>query len=171
MIHMYTGDGKGKTTAAVGLAVRMAGCGKPVLFCRFLKNRASGELAALQQLAEITVLDCGEVQGFVPQMEERERERVSRQQAQAFSRACAQVLSGRYALAVMDEALWLPELGILPAEELTALLETLPSGVELVLTGGSPENPLLDRADYVTEMRKRRHPFDRGVGARRGIEF
>ena len=160
MIHIYCGDGKGKTTAAMGLAARMAGRGKNVLIGQFFKDGSSGEIQALKTLPGIQTLHCHTVPGLFARMTEDQR-------AQAKTDYTAYLLD----LLVLDEAISALNRGIIPEEPLLSYLQTQGQTQEIVLTGRNPKEELLALADYVTEMVKRKHPFDRGVKARRGVEF
>ena len=169
MIHIYCGDGKGKTTAAMGLAARMAGRGKTVLIGQFFKDGSSGEIQALKTLSGIETFHCHTVPGLFSRMTEEQR-------AQAKTDYTAYLLDllkkGPDAdLLVLDEAISALNRGIIPAEPLLSDLQTPGQTQEIVLTGRNPKEEMLALADYVTEMVKRKHPFDQGVKARRGVEF
>ena len=166
LIHIYCGNGKGKTTAAVGLTVRAAGAGKRVLFAQFFKSGDSSEIAVLQSLPTVTTYHCDTVRGFFSRM-------TGEQRAQA-ARAMLRLLFDRAQeadLLVLDEAVSACNHGMIPEAELIRFLGAKPEALEVVMTGREPSEALLETADYVTEMRKIRHPFDAGVRARRGIEF
>jgi len=171
MIHLYYGNGKGKTTAALGLALRAAGAGKSVLICRFLKNNESGELVSLECIPNIEVMDCGCVKGFLPQLGEAEQAAAAVGQKTAFQRACRAMDEREYDLVVLDEVLWLKELGIVEESSICALAKKLGSRCEVVLTGGKAWDKIIACADYITHMEKIRHPYDGGTPARSGIEF
>lgn len=167
-VQVYTGDGKGKTTAAVGLAVRAAGAGLRVYFGQFMKNNETGELDVFRSLSNaITVEQYGtgdELRGTDPQ--------VNAQAARAgFERAREALVSGRYDVVVLDEANVADSLGYLDADSLMELVRARPEGVELVLTGRNARDEVLAAADLVTEMREVKHYYRNGVPARRGIEF
>ncbi len=169
MIHLYCGDGKGKTTAAMGLALRMAGRGKPVVIAQFLKGADSGERYALSLLPKVTLLPAPEHIKFSFQLtpEERaaEQKRYLRLIAQART-AAGEIPDG---LLVLDEVCAVVNTGLLPLEEVLSCLEA--AACEVILTGRDPAPELLARADYVTEMKKLRHPYDRGTAARQGVEW
>lgn len=170
LIHIYCGDGKGKTTAAVGLAVRAAGARQRVLFAQFLKNGDSSELSVLRALENVEVFVCAARHGFLWEMDENERAR-SRQDYSALLEEALEAARRGADLLILDEAVSACNLGVIAEEKLLAFLREKPVGLEVVLTGRYPSAALIARADYVTEMKKLRHPYDRGVGARRGIEF
>lgn len=168
-MHLYCGDGKGKTTAAVGLAIRAAGAGKRVVFAQFYKDGSSSEIAVLRSIPGITVLVVPKHYGFFKRMTAQEREQAGWDYTDLMRRAMAE--GEKADLLVLDEAVSACNHGSIPASELCAFLDCRPHGLEIVLTGRNPSQPLLDRADYVTEMKKQKHPFDRGIPARKGVEF
>lgn len=170
LIHIYCGDGKGKTTASVGLAVRAAGAGQRVLFVQFFKNGSSSEIQALEGLDGVQTLFCETRFGFYKYMDEQTRERARCAYSALLKTAIAQA-DGSLQLLVLDEVISACNHGMVPEETLLDFLQNKPEQLEVVLTGRNPPAALLDAADYVTEMRKIKHPYDRGIQARRGIEF
>ena len=169
MLHIYCGDGKGKTTAAAGLCLRMAGRGKRAVFAQFLKSADSGERAALSLLPGVVLTPVPEEVKFVFAMSEDERAEASVWQRDILCRAFD--LAGGADLLVLDELSGALSTGMIPQEEVLGRLDALPEATEVVITGRNPPQALLDRADYITEMRKIRHPYDAGAGAREGIEY
>lgn len=169
MVHLYVGDGKGKTTCAMGLALRAAGHGKRVVIAQFLKSGESGERMAFRRFSNVTLLPVPEKLKFVFAMTPGEKAEAAAQM-QAILRAAAGRMPG-CDLLVLDEVCAAITTGLLPLEEVTALLDGRPEGAEVVMTGRDPAQALLDRADYITEMRKVKHPYDRGVPAREGVEY
>lgn len=170
MIHLYCGDGKGKTTCAFGLALRAAGRGMGVVVAQFLKTGDSGERLALGHVPGVELLPLPEVMKFTFAMDEEEK----RTAAADFSRLLDETeraLEAGAGLAVLDECCSAISTGLLAPERVNALLDRWCGGREIVLTGRDPLPALLARADYVTEMKKLRHPFDTGMPARRGVEF
>lgn len=167
MIHLYCGNGKGKTTAAMGLALRAAGRGERVVIAQFLKGADSGERYALAKLPQVELLPLPEQVKFTFQMDEQERLEASRRcralldEARERAKDCF--------LLVLDEACAAVNSGLLPLEELLDCLDNLTC--EIVLTGRDPAPQLLERADYITQMESLRHPYQRGVTARKGIEW
>ena len=170
LIHLYCGDGKGKTTAAVGLSVRAAGAGLPVVFAQFFKTGSSGEISLLRQLPGVRVLVCAQNPGRFSRMTEDQRSQ-ARENYAALLESAWQAARENPGLLVLDECISACNHGLLDTEKLAALLDSRPAGLEVALTGRNPPALLADRADYITEMRKLRHPFDQGIRARRGIEF
>jgi len=169
LVHLYCGEGKGKSTAAAGLALRAAGAGKKVVYAQFFKDGSSSEIALLRTLPGVTVCVCPTRFGLFRSMTEEKKAAAAAAYRAVLAEACA--LASAAGLLVLDEAVSACNHGILEEERLLAFLRDRPEELEVVLTGRDPSPALLDLADYVTEMVKRRHPFDRGIPARRGIEF
>ena len=168
MVQIYTGDGKGKTTAALGLALRALGWGKRVLIIQFLKKGRWGELRALERFGEqVKVVQVG-AGGFV-KPETLSKHRVSN--ALGVELALLAKRSGEFDVVVLDELNQAVELGVVPLERALEVVEGWPPEVELVITGRCAPKELLDLADLVTEMKEVKHYFKKGVKARRGIEF
>lgn len=167
MIHIYCGDGKGKTTAAIGLAVRMAGYGKKVLFVQFMKGSYTGELKMLAAEENIKVVRCDRGYGFFRSMTEADKEEII-QSHNANLKYIEQNMSD-FDMVVLDEAFSAYNYGLLDKNLLHDIVDNYTG--ELVLTGHEPQEWFTDRADYITEMKKIEHPYDRGIQAREGIEF
>jgi cob(I)alamin adenosyltransferase len=166
-VQVYTGDGKGKTTAALGLALRASGHGMRVYIGQFMKGQEYGELAALRDYPTITLEQYGDP-GCITR-EEVTPEHVAHAQ-QGLEQAHKALLSGDYDIVVLDEvnvAIWF---GLLAVEDVLVFLEQRPADVEVVLTGRRAPQELIDRADLVTEMREVKHYYAQGVLARKGIE-
>ena len=170
LVHLYCGDGKGKTTAAVGLAVRHSGRGGKVVFAQFLKDGTSGECRVLAKLG-VTVLAANPVGKFSFRMTAEEKAETASALGRTFDAATGFAVRERATLLVLDEVCAAVNCGFLPEKTLTEFLESRPDSLEVVLTGRDPSENLQVHADYITEMKKRRHPFDEGVAAREGIEF
>ena len=171
LTHIYYGNGKGKTTAALGLALRAAGCGRRVVFVQFLKDWNCGELPSLERLG-ITVLR-GQAPGgvFAHEMTDEQKAETTAIHNANLKQALKLQEQGECDLLVLDEALDAHSLGLLDSALFEGLLTDKPAELELVITGHKPDQRHLEFADYVTEMVKRRHPYDKGVNARRGVEF
>ena len=170
-LHIYMGEGKGKTTAAVGLAVRFAGHGGKVAFVQFLKDSSSGELVSFDELDEITILPNPGFYGFTWEISEQGKAEVKVVYEQYMDSLLMRLLQSNFGLLVMDEILTAVEKGFIDEQILLDFLDQLPDEMEVVLTGRYPSEKVLAKADYVTEMRKIRHPYDQGLAARQGIEF
>jgi cob(I)alamin adenosyltransferase len=166
-VQIYTGDGKGKTTAALGLALRAAGAGIKVLIVQFLKRRHTSELTSLERLADLIVIRRFGREGFVAG-EPTDEDRALAREGLAEARRAAS--SGEYGVVVLDEAAVAVKLGLFPVGELLDAIDSRAGGVEIVVTGRDAPEELVARADLVTEMRAVKHYFSEGVGARVGIE-
>lgn len=171
MLHIYHGDGKGKTTCAFGLALRALGRGWTVTVVQFLKSENSGERFSLSTLPGATLLPLPEQVTFSFRMTEGERAEARTRYAHQCNQALTLARSGKAQLLVLDEVCAALNAGLLPLDAVTGLLDALPPDTETVLTGRNPPEELLRRADYVTEFVKQKHPYDRGITAREGIEF
>ncbi len=170
LIHIYCGDGKGKTTAAVGLAVRCAGRGNKVLLVQFLKSRDSGELYSLAKLPDIEVIRGKESKKFTFQMNEEERHALLIEHNKMFEQVLAKIKNGGYSLLILDEVIGALNAKVFEMPKLIEFLRHKPENLEVVLTGRNPAPELVEIADYVSEMRKVKHPMDKGIMAREGIE-
>ena len=158
LIHVYYGDGKGKTTAAMGLAMRALGAGMRVTVLQFLKNRPSSEVAMLEKLGAKVLRG---------QANDAEREETARIHAENFRLAAESGCE----LLVLDEALSAVSAGVFSQEVLVAFLKGKPPAMEVVLTGHAALEPVMQQADYITHMVCERHPYARGIAARQGIEY
>lgn len=174
LIHIYHGNGKGKTTAAIGLAVRAAGTGLPVAIVRFIKTDRSGELAVLETIPKIHLIPTEKNFKFSIYMNDAEKaeacELCTLMMENAFAKAYELAAKGN-ALLVMDEILDAVNCCFVSKDRLVQLLNDRPKGLEVVMTGRNPASELLELADYITEMKKVKHPYDQGIFARKGIEF
>ncbi|MBN2235610.1 MAG: cob(I)yrinic acid a,c-diamide adenosyltransferase, partial [Opitutales bacterium] len=163
MIQIYTGNGKGKTTAAFGLAMRASGHGIRVFIGQFLKGQRYGEVLALEGHPLIDVEQFGTEVCIT-------RENVSQEdynRAKAGLDRCAAAMDGgRYRLVVLDEVCVAIAFGLLNEGDVMAVLDRIPDGVELVLTGRYASARLMERADLVTEMREVKHYYAQGIGVR-----
>lgn len=169
LVQVYTGSGKGKTTAALGLVVRAAGWGLRSLIIQFMKSQPSGEREALRRLAPCVTLEEYGRPGFLRKGRvEPEDIAVARR---GLARAREAVLGGEYDVVVLDEVNTAVFFGLLSEQEVLDLVAAKPPYVELVLTGREASEGLLTRADLVTRMTEEKHPYGRGIGARRGIEY
>jgi cob(I)alamin adenosyltransferase len=170
LVHVYCGEGKGKTTAAIGLGMRASGRGKKVLLVRFLKTNDSGELVSIAQVKGFEILDREPVKGFVDRMTDEERAHTALAERHLFETAVDRVQNGGYSLLILDEAIGAMGYGMLPVCRVLEFLSQRPSGLEVVLTGRNPPQELLAVADYISEIKCVRHPFQCGIAARIGIE-
>lgn len=170
-VHIYHGEGKGKTTAAMGLALRALGSGWRVYIVQFLKGEPSGEISVLETLPGVSILRGKPGTKFSFQMNGAEREEARQLHTGQLARAMAAAKAGACELLVLDEALGACACGLLDEDELLRYIADKPPGLELVLTGRGPSPALLAAADYVTEMKLQKHPFQQGLTARKGVEF
>lgn len=170
LIHIYCGDGKGKTTAAVGLSVRCAGRGNKVLLVQFLKSRDSGELYSLAKLPDIEIMRGKESKKFTFQMNEEEKHALLIEHNKMFEQVLAKIKNGGYSLLILDEVIGALNAKVFEMPKLIEFLRHKPENLEVVLTGRNPAPELVEIADYVSEMRKVKHPMDKGIMAREGIE-
>ncbi len=171
LIHIYCGDGKGKTTAAIGLALRCAGRGCPVVVTQFLKDGTSGECSILAKLDNVTLFAANPCGKFSWQLTDDEKFRTANAFRCMFEAASGFAVKKGARLLLLDEACGACAAGLLDEHILLDFLDNKPKGLEVVLTGRNPSGKLLERADYITEMLKIRHPYDKGFAARAGIEL
>ena len=168
-LQVYTGAGKGKTTAATGLIVRALGQNFKVLLVRFLKSEslASGEMDILRQQPNLDIITAG-----VGGVEARKQpEKLAKNVTDTFNAVRPMILSGDYDLVVLDEFNGVLHNQYLPLADGLALLDQRPANTELVLTGRNAPAEVRERADLVTEMQAEKHPFEQGIPARPGIEY
>lgn len=170
LIHIYTGTGKGKTTAAIGLAVRFAGSGGKVLFTQFLKNDNSSEIYILKQITNIEFLPSCNYFGFTHSMTPLIKEKAQKHYTSYFEKIVNKILSGNYGMLILDEIIAADNNGLIPHNHLAGFLKNKPDYLEIVLTGRSPSQDLIDISDYISDIRKVKHPFDQNIPARTGIE-
>lgn len=174
-VHIYCGDGKGKTTAATGLALRMAGSGGQVIIARFLKNDTSGEVGILREIKGIYVFPSEKIFGFTWRMSKEQmleaEEYYEELLSKAFQMAYALADGSRPVLLILDEICGAVNSGLLKESQLFSLMEGQRENMEIVMTGREPSDMMLERADYVSEIKKIKHPFDSGMAARKGIEY
>jgi cob(I)alamin adenosyltransferase len=167
-VQIYTGDGKGKTTAALGLVLRALGHDLRVAVLQFMKADPTwGEIVMLHRLG-VEVVQCG-LGHWVIKGEATAEDLAAA--AEGFARARDLVMSGAYDVVVLDELVTALFFELVPLGDVFALMRDRPAHVELVLTGRRAPDELLEAADLVTEMLPRKHYYDAGVGAREGIEF
>ncbi|MBR3243003.1 MAG: cob(I)yrinic acid a,c-diamide adenosyltransferase [Parasporobacterium sp.] len=173
LIHIYTGEGKGKTTAGLGLCLRAAGCDLKVLIARFLKNNDSAELKAFARFPNVEIVPNETTFGFSrswkddPERKQQAKEYYSAMLETAIKKA----VSGYYDILLLDEILASVRLEVVERDVLISFLKTKPENLEVIMTGRDPLPELIDLADYVSEIKKIKHPFDQGIIARRGIEY
>jgi cob(I)alamin adenosyltransferase len=167
-IQLYTGDGKGKTTAALGAALRALGHGKKVVMIQFMKGRFYGELEAAKKLEGFTIEQYGRDEFVDP----KNPDPVDRELAAVgWRRAEDLVREGGLGMLILDEINVAVAFGLIELEKVLAFMRSKPEGLELILTGRYAPKEMIELADTVTEMKEIRHHYRRGVAAREGIEY
>lgn len=168
LIHIYTGNGKGKTTAAVGLCYRCSMDGFKVGFTSFLKNFGSGECKCESCF---TIFRHTPFKGFWSDLSAEEKLALQQTSNSAMQNIFRIAAEERYDLIVLDEVLMAASLGAVDTQLLLTLLSDKPTGLEVVMTGAVCPAELLEVADYISEVKCVKHPYERGVCARKGIEY
>jgi cob(I)alamin adenosyltransferase len=171
LVHIYTGNGKGKTTAAIGLGIRAYGRGFKVLMVQFMKGRMTGEIKTLKMLEPDFRLKRGEeIKKFTWQMERNELNELSDSEQKMLEDTAGEVSDGKYQMLILDEIINSVSCGLIPAEKIVDFIKNKPDDLEVIMTGRNAPPELMEVADYITEMKEIRHPFNKGVPARKGIE-
>lgn len=172
LIHIYTGDGKGKTTAALGLSIRAYGSGLRVALFQFLKGMNTGELQVLSGFgASYQIYRNQEITKFVKDMSPAELQLTQARIQKLWGQAQKIVAAGECDLLILDEIMAVVSLGLISLEELVEWLMKKPVSLEVVLTGRDAPAELIALADYVSEIKAVKHPYEKGIAARKGIEF
>jgi len=168
MVHIYTGNGKGKTTAALGLALRAAGAGKSVFFGQFVKGMAYSEVSIInEKLPQIEHHLFGK-KCFIKRDPKEEDYKAARS---GLEKVRAIIRERKYDLIILDEINIALYYKLIPLEDVTDIIDNLPEDTELVLTGRYAPEELMEKADLVTEMKEIKHYFKEDIKARKGIEF
>lgn len=171
LLHIYCGDGKGKTTAGWGLALRAAGAGMRVYVFQFLKGRETSELHAVAKIPNITVVRCDRDYGFLRTMTAQDKKEVTACHNRMLQKAKELMETDGADLLIFDEWNVAYASGLLDVQLADALVLERSTSSELVLTGRNPAQKFVDAADYVSEIRAVKHPLQKGIAARKGIEF
>ncbi|MGD8993573.1 MAG: cob(I)yrinic acid a,c-diamide adenosyltransferase [Syntrophobacterales bacterium] len=166
-VQVYTGDGKGKTTAAIGLAVRALGAGWRVFIAQFLKSGEYSEHKALAQFSDHLTIKTYGRNVFIKGEPEEEDRRLAQE---AYQEIAEIVAAGQYRLVILDEANVAVHYGLITVAQILDLIDRKAEEVELLITGRYAHSQLIERADLVTEMSAVKHYFDRGIKARVGVE-
>lgn len=166
-VQVYTGDGKGKTTAALGLSLRAAGAGLKVYIAQFLKKGDTSEIKALQRLSDAITIEQFGLGRFIRNRPTNEEIRAAQQGLEKIKKMMA---SGTYDIIIVEEGNVAVSCGLFSIQDLIDLIDAKPATVELVITGRNAAPEIIRKADLVTEMKSIRHYFDKGVTARVGIE-
>ena len=167
-VHIYCGDGKGKTTCVMGLCVRAAGAGKKVLLHQFLKDNTSSERTIIDKLPGVTVMPGAKMDKFTFQMNEEELQALRESNDANLARLCD--MAKDYDMLILDESVYAMDMGLLSEDKLIEWLEKKPEHLEVVMSGRNPSDRLKEHADYISEIKKIKHPFDQGLSSRIGIE-
>ena len=174
LVQIYTGNGKGKTTAAVGLAVRAAGHGNKVLFAQFLKPGSLdlGERKTIERIGAITLETVNDKWDMRKSLDEPvTKQTVSDEIASFFKELIPQAKEKAYDLIILDEIVFCIKHALVPIETIKELIKTINPSVEIVMTGRDAGEDLIEMADLVTEMKEIKHPYEKNINARKGIEF
>ena len=172
LILVHTGDGKGKTTAGLGLALRAWGSGVRVLILQFIKGGWKyGELEAIERLGQLD----GRIEirplGLGLMRSDEDKEKHIRAAAKALQESERMMVSGQYDLIIFDEINYAVKFGLISLDDVLALLDKKPEKLHVLLTGRDARPELIERADLVTEMKLVKHPYQQGIKAQQGIEF
>ncbi len=170
LIHLYVGDGKGKTTAALGLAMRALGAGEKIFFAQFLKGRESSEVIILKRLG-IDVVRTEGIVKFSKYMNDEEKKSAKELCQKCLNQVKEAVKSNEYGLIVCDEVVDAINLGFIDTDEFLSIIEKRGSHTEIVMTGRNPNDKIVDTADYLTVMSALKHPYNKGIKGRLGIEY
>jgi len=168
LLTVYTGDGKGKTTAALGIAFRALGRDLPVAVVQFIKGKwKTGERSFAERLPGLTFDVMG--LGFTWESDDLSRDKAAARAA--WDRARAMIAEGKHAFVILDELTYVLNYGFVPVEEVLDAVRTRPPHVHVVITGRSAPEPIVAAADLVTEMKSVKHPFEKGIRAQPGLDY
>lgn len=170
-LHVYFGESKGKTTVAMGLAIRAAGQGRRVLLSQFMKTNTTGELNSLRLIPNVSIVLGEPISKLTTRMTPEELAQEKARQRANFDKICAEIDRIQPEVVVLDELLVAESMDMVDSDRVLERLDKWLESAEVVLTGRWVSDAILEKADYATEMVKRKHPFDQGVMARKGIEF
>ena len=172
LVHIYTGDGKGKTTAAIGLAIRASGNGLKVLMVQFLKGAETGEVAILKQLEpNFKLCRREEIKAFFWNANEEQKRNLRKYTHESLKYCYNLISTEEWDMLILDEVMGAISVGFIVTEDIVHFLKNKPDKLEVVLTGRDAPEELVEIADYVSEITPVKHPFCRGIAARKGIEF
>jgi cob(I)alamin adenosyltransferase len=171
LIIIFTGKGKGKTTAAMGQALRAVGQGLKVLMLQFIKGTWDyGELESIKRLEpDFEIQPLGK--GFIRSNSKLDENEAQENVTQSWKQARNEILSDKYDMIILDEINYVISYGLLPVEEVLTLFEEKPDRLHLILTGRDAHQSIVERADLVTEMNEIKHQYSKGIKAQKGIEF
>lgn len=166
-LHIYCGDGKGKTTASLGFALRAAGAGMTVCFTQFMKGRETSELISLEKIPEIEVFRCDRDYGFYNKMSDKDKSDIT----DCHNELLRTAFKGGYNLIILDEFNSAFAYGLMDKALAAGLVLNGVNSSEIVLTGRNPADIFVEAADYISEINCIKHPYSKGIPARRGIEY
>lgn len=169
-VQVYTGNGKGKTTAALGLGFRAVGREFNVLLVQFLKSMDTGELRSIKKFPNFTVTRLGETNKFSWTLTTEEKDQLIKNTQREWFEFIEGLQVSPVDVLILDEVMGALKVGLITIEQLAEFIDSKPEGMELILTGRDVPQEIEDRADLITEMRKIRHYYDQGVVSRDGIE-
>lgn len=169
MIHLYIGDGKGKTTAAIGLVIRSLAYNKKALVVNFLKDGNSGEIQWLKNNSDVDLMHQDNLHGFLKDMNSLEFTKAKALQLEMFR--VLRNIKKEYQLIVLDELTDIIALDVVNINEVVEIIKELSEVAEVIITGHQRYQVLIDLADYYTEFISRKHPYEKGIKARKGIEY
>ena len=170
LVHIYFGDGKGKTTTGMGLCVRAAGYGYRVLIYQFMKNNKTSERNILEKIENVSIVNGLDQEKFIFQMTEQEKkERLAFYNSQ-FEKVTKKAVEEDFDVLFLDETIYTISAGLLDEKLVLDFLKKKPDKLEVILTGNTPSEAMIAAADYVSQIKKIKHPFDEGQASRMGIE-
>ena len=170
LIHIYCGNGKGKTTTGMGLCARAAGFGYKVLIYQFMKDNSTSERAVLNLSENITFLEGLSKEKFSFHMTEEEKAEHRAFYESQLHMVTQKAVDEHFDVLFLDETVYAIRSGLLSEDLVLEFLKNKPEHLEVILTGQDPSPALIEAADYVSEIKKIKHPFDKGMPARKGIE-
>lgn len=172
LVHVYTGNGKGKTTAALGQGFRSAGRGLKVYMIQFLKSNNTGELHSCKQLGDcFKIFRFESKRDFFWKLSEEEKQELKNEVHQAFEFIKQAVCESKCDVLIMDEILGAINNNLIEAQQVCELIRSKPEHLELILTGRNAPECIIELADYVSQIEAVKHPMEQGIGAREGIEY
>lgn len=172
LVQIYCGEGKGKTTAAIGQGIRAVGKGLKVIMIQFLKGGSSSELKTLAKLEpEFKVFRFEKARGFFHELSYNDKEELKMEIANAMKFARKIYDTKECDILILDEILGVIENNILTEDQIISFIEGKPTSMELILTGRKLPSTVASKADYISEILAVKHPFEKGIGAREGIEY
>ena len=171
LIHVYYGNGKGKTTCGMGLCLRAAGAGSKVLIYQFMKDGRGHERRILESLPNVSCANAVRDTSFSFRMSDEEKRKERERYQSELELVFERMRQETWDVLFLDEVLYAISCDLLPESVLTRFLDAKPEGLEVILTGNDPSEEVRKRADYVSRIVKEKHPYDRGIHARSGIEY